>query len=63
MELLLLLLLLGCAMGHGMQDLSFLNREQTHSPAVEAQSPNHWTIREFPTMELFLKANYLTTME
>lgn len=26
----LLLLLFGCAMGHGMQDLSFLNREQTH---------------------------------
>lgn len=51
-----LLLLFGCAMGHGMQDLSFLNRKQTHPPTVEAQSPNHWTIREFPKMELFLKS-------
>ena len=42
-------------MGHGMQDLSFLDREQTHPPAAETQSPHHWTIREFPEMELFLK--------
>ena len=50
-------------MGHGMQDLSFLDREQTHPPAAETQSPHHWTIREFPEMELFLKTDYLTTKE
>lgn len=59
----LLSLLFGCAMGHGMQDLSFQNREQTHPPTVEAQSPNHWTTREIPGMESFLKTDYLTTKE
>ena len=32
---------------HGLWDLSSLIRDQTWAPAVEAQSPNHWTTREF----------------
>ena len=31
--------------GHCMWDLSSLTRDQTHAPAVEAQSPNCWTTR------------------
>ena len=38
---------------HGMQDLSFLIRDQTVLPALEAQSPNHWTAREPPFPALF----------
>ena len=30
-------------------DLSSMTRNQTGSPAVEAQSPNHWTAWEFPS--------------
>ena len=28
------------------------------SPAVEARSPNHWTIREVPKMENFIQAKF-----
>ena len=42
------------AMLCGMQVPSSPNRDQTHAhpmpPAVEAQSPNLWTAREFPTI-------------
>ena len=31
-----------------MRDLSSLIRDQTHAPAVEVQSPNHWTANEVP---------------
>ena len=31
-----------------MWDLSSLTRDQTRVPATKAQSPNHWTAREFP---------------
>ena len=31
----------------GLQDLSSPTRGQTWPPAVKAQSPNHWTAREF----------------
>ena len=37
---------------HSMQDLSCLTRDQILAPAVEAQSPNHWTTREFPSFSL-----------
>ena len=33
---------------HGMRDLSSPTRNEPEPPAVEAQSPNHWTTREFP---------------
>ena len=26
----------------------YLIRDQTHAPAMEAQSPNYWTARKFP---------------
>ena len=29
-------------------DLIFLTSDQAQSPAVKAQSPNHWTTKEFP---------------
>ena len=32
----------------GMQDLSTLTKDGTHTPAVEAWSLNHWTSREIP---------------
>ena len=36
--------------GHASQhmDLSSPTRDQTHAPAVETQSLNHWSTREFP---------------
>lgn len=36
-----------------MQDLSFLTREQTMSPAMEAQSINYWSAREIPAPFFF----------
>ena len=33
---------------HDLLDLSSLIRNQTHAPAVEAQSSNHWAPRELP---------------
>ena len=46
---------------HGMQDLSSQTKDQIWAPwsdlsppAVEAQSPNHWTTREFPSWTLFI---------
>ena len=39
---------------YGMWELSSLTREQTCAPAVEAQSPNHWTTGESPCSVLFL---------
>ena len=37
-----------------MWELSSLTREQTWVPAVEAQSPNHWTTGVSPCFVLFL---------
>ena len=34
------------AMMHGMWVLSFQTRDGTHAPAMEGQSPNHWTTSE-----------------
>ena len=31
-----------------MWDLSSSTKEQTHVHAVDVQSPNHWTTRNFP---------------
>ena len=39
---------------YGMWELSSLTREQTWVPAVEAQSPNHWTTGESSYFVLFL---------
>ena len=39
---------------YGMWELSSLTREQTWVPAVEAQSPNHWTTGVSPCFVLFL---------
>ena len=36
------------ATSHGMRDLSSPTRDEPEPPTVEAQSPNHWTTREFP---------------
>ena len=36
-----------------MRDLSSLTRDRTCAPAVAAQSPNHWTAREFPESIVF----------
>ena len=33
---------------HTLWALSSLTRDWTQAPAVKAQSPNHWTTREFP---------------
>ena len=41
------------AMPHGMQDLISLTGDSTVPPAVEAQSPNHWTTRECPRSSVF----------
>ena len=32
----------------GMWDLSSLTRDQTRTPCIGKQSPNHWTTREVP---------------
>jgi hypothetical protein len=32
----------------GMWDLSPPTRDQTHTPCIERQSPNHWAAREVP---------------
>ena len=33
---------------HGMWDVSFLTRDQTHVPCIGRQILNHWTTREVP---------------
>ena len=38
---------------HGLWDLSSQPGIEPVPPAVEAQSPNHWTAREFPEVEAF----------
>ena len=35
---------------HSFRDLSYLTRDRTQAPTVQAQSPIHWTAREFPEM-------------
>ena len=35
-------------MPQGMQELGALTRDQSVPPALEVQSPNHWTTREVP---------------
>ena len=35
------------AMPHGLRDLSSPPRDRTWALGVEAQSPNHWTVKEF----------------
>ena len=47
-------------MSHGLWDLSSPTRDQIQPLAVEAQSLNHWTAREF---SLFLKIFFLFTEE
>ena len=49
---------------HGMWGLSSLTRDWTHTPALEAQSLNHWTAREVSILLLFQKKeqNYLCAM-
>ena len=37
----------------GLQDLSSLTRDRTQGSVVKAQSPNHWTTRDFPQSLLF----------
>ena len=37
-----------------LQDLSSPTRDQTRAMAGKAQSPNHWTAREFPSMSFNL---------
>ena len=39
-------------MSHGLQDVNSLARDGTHAPAMEVQSSNHWTAREFPRLFL-----------
>ena len=48
----------------GIQDLSSLTRDQTCTSAVEAQSPNHWTIRKFLPAHNFLidSLHYFSTI-
>ena len=50
---------LGGTIPRGMQDLSSLTRDEPVPPAVEAQSPNQWTAREFPLF-YFFNAVYIT---
>ena len=42
----------GCTVSHGLWDLNTLTRGQTCAPAVEAQSPSHWTARKRPPLVL-----------
>ena len=46
--------------GPCMWDLSSLTRDQTHAPAVEAQSPNCWTTRwsSYVCLECDVKLNF-----
>ena len=46
----------------GLQDLSSPTKDGTPTPAVEAQSPNHWTTRDFPTEINFFCTNYIDRM-
>ena len=36
-----------------MWDLSSLTRDRTQAPALEVQSPNHWTSKEVPQFTFF----------
>ena len=36
----------------GMKDGSYPTRDQTHTPALEVLSLNHWTAREVPCMDI-----------
>ena len=38
------------AIPRGLQDLTFLTRDQTQALAMRMPSPSHWTTREFPSM-------------
>ena len=38
---------------HSTQDFSFPTRDGTQAPVLEAQSPNHWTVREFPQTSIW----------
>ena len=48
----LLLFFFLLALPRGMWDLRSLTRDQTHPPAVEAQSPNHWVPGKSPVFVL-----------
>ena len=37
-----------------MRDLSSATRDRTHTPAMEAQSPNYWTARELPKLHYYI---------
>ena len=52
LHLYFLFLFIFLATPHGMWDLSFLTRNGTGTPVVEAQSPNCWTTREVPVLRL-----------
>ena len=42
----------GCTVSCGLWDLNTLTRGQTLAPAVETQSPSHWTARKCPLLVL-----------
>ena len=47
------------ALLHGMQDRCLLTRDGTYAPAVETQSPNPCTAREFPELLCLSHAGFL----
>ena len=51
-------------MPRGMWDLSSPTRDRTCAPpAVEVWSPNHWTTREVPQMEILELKNTITKLK
>ena len=48
------------AVPHGMKNLSSLTRDRTCAPAMEVQSPNHWTARESGRFPVFSFSFFLT---
>ena len=49
------------AMPLGMQDLSYLTRDQTQALAVKVPSPNHWTAREFPEIPILTEKELIVS--
>ena len=49
------------AMSCGMQDINSQPGIEPVPPAVEAQSPNHWTTREFPSVPFFILTQEVPT--
>ena len=46
----------------GMWDLSSLTRDQTCTPCIGRQSPNHWTIRGVPRDKFLISSNKDTSL-